>query len=343
MNRFGAPVLLTLFSLLGIASAPAASVEEFYRGNRVTLYIGSEAGAGYDLYARVLARHIGKHIPGNPTIVPENMPGAGSIILANFMYAKAPRDGTAIAGIQNGDVMEPLLGNKNARYQPAEFTWLGSVNQQTNVCISWAPTGVKSAADVQNREFLLGVVSSTSTETQANLLNQLGGTKFRLIKGYASTGAVLQAMERGEVGGLCGIGIDSVQSSMADALANHKINVFIQVGPQRQPDLPQASFVDDFLKNPADKPLLDFLVGRMLFGRPFMASPGLPADRAKALQNAFLATMQDPDYLAETAKIHMPVQPVSGDDVEAAVVKLSAAPPELISRAAQVIGTPGTK
>ena len=343
-NLFTARLAALAFGVALLAApASAASVEDFYKGNKVTMYIGSEVGAGYDLYARTVARHIGKHIPGNPSVVPVNMPGAGSIILANFMYAKAPKDGTAIAGIQNGDVMEPIIGNQNARYKPEEFDWLGSVNQQTNVCISWATTGVKSAADVQSKEFLLGVVSSTSTETVANLLNELAGTKFKLIKGYSSTGAVLKAMEQGEVGGLCGIGLDSVQSSMTDALRNHRINVFIQVGSERHPDIPEASFVYDILQNPADKPLLDFLVGRMLFGRPFLAPAGVPDDRAKALRDAFWETMKDPEFLAEAKKINMPVAPIEAAQTKAAVARLVAAPPALIARAAQVLGTPGSK
>jgi len=343
MSKRGLPWLLGplgLAACLATGASRAATVEEFYKGNRLTFYIGSEVGAGYDLYARVLARHLAKHIPGNPAIVAENMPGAGSIILANFMYAKAPRDGSAIAGIQNGDVMEPILGNRNARYKPSEFTWLGSVNQQTNVCIAWATTGVTKAADVQSREFVTGVVSSTSIETVPNLLNQLAGTKLKLIKGYSSTGAILQAMERGEVQGMCGIGIDSVQSSMTDALVNHKINVFLQVASEPSPELPGVSFIYDILKDPADKPVLDFLIGRLLFGRPFMAPPGLPPDRAKALQDGFMATMQDPDYLAECRKIHMPVQPVSGPRVQEVVAKLESASPALIARAAQVIASP---
>jgi hypothetical protein len=342
MSRRATPILLALlaYALPGSLPAHGATVEEFYKGSRLTLFIGSEVGAGYDLYARVLARHLGKHIPGNPNIVPENMPGAGSITLANFMYAKAPRDGSAIGGIQNGDVMEPILGNKNARYKPAEFTWLGSVNQQTNVCLAWATSGVTKAEDVQKKEFLTGVVSSTSIETIPLMLNALAGTKLKLIKGYSSTGAILQAMERGEVEGMCGIGIDSVQSSMTDALVNHKINVFLQVASEPNPDLPGVSFIYDILKNPADKPVLDFLIGRLLFGRPFMAPPGLPPDRAKALQDAFLDTMHDPDYLAECQKIHMPVQPVSGPRVQEVVAKLEGASPELIARAAKVIASP---
>jgi tripartite-type tricarboxylate transporter receptor subunit TctC len=324
-----------------IASMPqvhAASVEDFYKSNHLTVYIGSEAGSGYDIYGRMLARFIGKHIPGNPVTVPENMPGAGSLTLTNFMYAKAPRDGSVIAGIQNATALEPTLGDKNARFKASDFDWLGSVNEQTNVCISWSTTGVKSLADVRNKDFLVGVVPSTSTDTVANLLNELTGTKLKLIKGYPSTGAVLLAMERGEVGGLCGIGLDSVQSSMRDDLEAGKIIVFAQIGPRPNPDIPNVPFVYDYLKNPADKSLLDFLVGRMLMGRPFLAPPGLPADRAEALRQAFMDTMSDPEFLAEAKKINMPVLPDSGAKVQDIVQHLESATADIIGRGAKILG-----
>lgn len=336
-----APSRLALLGLAAIAAAShahAASVEDFYKANRLTVYIGSEAGSGYDIYGRMLARYIGKHVPGNPATVPENMPGAGSITLANFMYNKAPRDGSVIAGIQNATALEPTLGDKNARFKSSDFTWIGSVNEQTNVCISWAATGLKSLADVQKQDFLVGVVPSTSTDTVANLLNELTGTRLKLIKGYPSTGAVLLAMERGEVGGLCGIGLDSVQSSMHDDLQAGKIVVFAQIGPRPNPDIPNVPFVYDYLKNPADKNLLDFLVGRMLMGRPFLAPPGLPADRAEALRQAFTDTMNDADFLAEAKKIDMPVLPDSGAKVQDIVQHLESATPNIVSRGATILG-----
>jgi tripartite-type tricarboxylate transporter receptor subunit TctC len=330
---------LGFFALAAAAShVHAASVADFYKGKTLTLYIGSEAGSGYDIYGRSVGRVIGRHIPGNPAVVPENMPGAGSLTLTNFMYNQAPRDGLAIAGIQNATALEPTLGDKNARFKASEFYWLGSVNEQTNVCISWTATGVKSLADVQDKEFLVGVVPSTSTDTVAYLLNELAGTKLKLIKGYPSTGAVLLAMERGEVGGLCGIGLDSVQSSMRDDLQSGKINVFAQIGPQKNPDIPDVPFVYDYLKNPADKSLLDFLVSRMLMGRPFMAPPGVPADRAEALRQAFWDTVQDPDFLADAKKIDMPVLPDSGAKVQEIVQHLESATPEIISRGAKILG-----
>jgi tripartite-type tricarboxylate transporter receptor subunit TctC len=336
------PVWLAPLALMALAisvsSSHADSVADFYRGKQVTLYIGSEAGSGYDIYGRSVARFIGKHVPGNPAVVPENMPGAGSLTLTNFMYRQAPRDGTAIAGIQNATALEPTLGDKNARFKASDFYWLGSVNEQTNVCISWTATGVKSLADVQKKELLVGVVSSTSTETVANLLNDLTGTKLKLIKGYPSTGAIRLAMERGEVGGLCGIGIDSVQSSMRDDLQSGKINVFAQIGPQKNPDIPDVSFVYDYLKDQNDKGLLDFLVGRMLMGRPFLAPPGLPADRAEALRKAFWDTVHDPDFLADAKKIDMPVLPDSGEKVQGIVQHLESASPEIISRGSKILG-----
>lgn len=331
-------VLALVVALVGRGTAQAETVADFFKANHLTVYIGSDAGAGYDIYGRAVASFIGRHLPGAPATVPENMPGAGSLTLANFMYNKAPRDGSAIAEIQNATALEPTLGDKNARFKASDFYWLGSVNQQTNVCIAWATTGVKTLADVQNKEFLVGVVSSTSTETVANLLNDLAGTQLKLIKGYPSTGAVLLAMERGEVGGLCGIGLDSVQSTMGEALAVHKINVFVQVGPQPNPDIPGVSFVYDFLKDPSDKSLLDFLVARMLMGRPFLAPPGLPPDRAEALRQAFWDTVHDPDFLAEAKKIQMPVLPNSGAEVQDIVRKLESAPPDVISRGAAILG-----
>jgi tripartite-type tricarboxylate transporter receptor subunit TctC len=329
--------------LVAPSAALSQSAEEFFGKSRIVMYIGSAPGAGYDLYGRAVARHMGRHLPGNPTLVPSNMPGAGSIVLANFMYARAPRDGSALAGIQNGDVMEPIIGNSNARFKPSEFVWLGSVNKQTNVCISWATTGVKSVADVMTKEFLVGVVTSTSTETVANLVNELVGSKFKLIKGYQSTTAVLKAMEQGEVGGLCGIGIDSVQSSMSDALTNGRIHVFMQIGADRHPELPQASFVYDHLKDAGDKELLDFLMARMLFGRPFLAPPGVPLERAKLLQEAFWKTMSDPEFLSEASRLNMPVAPIDGNEVMASVVKLEKAQPKLVERATRIIGGPAVK
>ncbi len=176
MNRTfrirAAVAVLTAF-LAAPSVGLSQTADEFFSKNRIVMYIGSAPGAGYDLYGRAVARHMGRYLPGTPTLVPSNMPGAGSIVLANFMYARAPRDGSALAGVQNGDVMEPIIGNHNARFKPSEFTWLGSVNKQTNVCISWANTGVKSVKDVMLNEFLVGVVTSTSTETVANLVNEL--------------------------------------------------------------------------------------------------------------------------------------------------------------------------
>jgi tripartite-type tricarboxylate transporter receptor subunit TctC len=323
---------------LGSGAAAAASVADFYKSTRLTLYIGSDPGSGYDLYAREVGRFIGRHLPGDPGVLPENMPGAGSMTLANFMFNQAPRDGSAIGEIQDATPLEPILGDRNARFTSSGFYWLGSANEQTNVCVSWAATGVKTLADVQRKEFTVGVVSSTSTEVVPNILNDLTGAKLKMIKGYPSTGEILLAMQRGEVGGLCGIGYDSVQSSMGDALRAGKIKVFVQVGPARDPSLPGVPFIYELLRNPADKSLLDFLVGRMVMGRPFLAPPNLPPGRAKALRRAFWDTMHDPGFLAETKRINMPIEPISGEDVQSLVERIEQTPPAVVRRAAAILG-----
>ena len=278
------------------AENPAFKIKE------VSFYIPSAPGGGYDRYSRLVVRHIGKHLPGKPVIVPKNMPGAGGLVLANYMYEHAPRDGSAIGGMQNERALDPILKVPGAKFEASKLTWLGNANQITNVCVAWAPTGVTSAAQLRDQEFVIGVVSGTSTESMANLLNELAGTKMKLVRGYKGTAEVMLAMERGEVEGLCGIGYDSYLSSNSDWINNKKANIFVQMGAERDPDLPNAPFMHDLLVNKEDTALLDFLVGRMYMGRPFVAPPGLPPATVAILRNAFMATMNDRDFIAEAKK-----------------------------------------
>lgn len=213
--------------------APAQQGESrVYKVSELSFYIPSSPGGGYDRYSRLVARHIAKHLPGRPTVVPKNMPGAGGLVLANYMFEHAPRDGSAIAGMQNERALDPILGVKGAKFKASSFNWIGNANQITNVCVAWGETGLKSALQLRDRELLLGVVSGTSTESMANLLNELAGTKLKLVRGYKGTAEVMLAMERGEVEGLCGIGYDSYVSSSSDWINNKKANVFVQMGAE---------------------------------------------------------------------------------------------------------------
>ncbi|MFN3891183.1 MAG: Bug family tripartite tricarboxylate transporter substrate binding protein [Beijerinckiaceae bacterium] len=339
-KRTGAWLSAALMAASTVLALPAAGQQAenpAFRAKEVSFYIPSAPGGGYDRYSRLVARHIGKHLPGKPVIVPKNMPGAGGLVLANYMYEHAPRDGSAIGGMQNERAIDPILKAPGAKFQASKLTWLGNANQITNVCVAWAPTGVTSAAQLRNREFVLGVVSGTSTESMANLLNELAGTKMKLVRGYKGTAEVMLAMERGEVEGLCGIGYDSYVSSNSDWINNKKANVFVQMGAERDPELPHTPFMHDLLVKKEDTALLDFLVGRMYMGRPFVAPPGLPPETVAILRTAFMATMKDPEFLGETKKAGVPINPVSGERVQAHVEKLERAPPEIVERARNLL------
>lgn len=333
-------MLIAMFLASCALSLPASAQQaetSAFKVKEVSFYIPSAPGGGYDRYSRLVVRHIGKHLPGRPLIVPKNMPGAGGLVLANFMYEHAPRDGSAIGGMQNERAIDPILKVAGAKFEASKLTWIGNANQITNVCVAWAATGVTSAAQLRTRDFVLGVVSGTSTESMANLLNDLAGTKMKLVRGYKGTAEVMLAMERGEVEGLCGIGYDSYASSNSDWINNKKANIFVQMGAERDPDLPDAPFMHDLLVKKEDTPLLDFLVGRMYMGRPFIAPPGLAPEITAILRGAFMATMKDTDFLAEAKKGGVPINPVSGERVQTHVENLERASPEIIERARNLL------
>lgn len=319
------------------AAANAQAGAEAFPHKEVTLLIPSAAGGGYDRYARILARHMGKHLPGKPTVVPKGMPGAGGLVLANYMYSKAPRDGSVIAGMQNERIYDPILGVQNANYKSSELVWLGSMNQTTNVCAAWHTTGVKSAVELRNRELVVGVSANTSTESVALLLNQVVGTKLKMVLGYPGTNEIQLAMERGEVEGACGLGWDSLSSGKPDWIADNKVNIFVQMGAEPLDALKGSPFLYDLLLKAEDRPLVDFLVGRMYLGRPFVGTPGMPAGATKALRDAFDATMKDQEFLSEAAKGLMPILPVSGDVAQKHVKKLENTSPAVIERARNLL------
>ena len=348
MNKIYKSWLVRYGAILGIVCAvtlpgdATASVEDFYKGKRLTVFIGAGPGGGYDRYGRTVARHITRHIPGHPTAIAKNLPGAGSLVLTNMLYNKAPRDGSVIAIVQNAVALEPLLGNKNARFKASEMTWLGSVNKITNICLAWHTTGIDSVRKLKGgKSLLVGVSVGTSTSTVANLLKNLAGTNFQLVRGYPSTTSIMLAMERGEVGGLCGVGWDSIKSTKSDYLKKKKLHIIAQVAPEPHPELKNVPFVYDLLNDPEKKKILDFLVARMLMGRPFVAPPAIPADRVAALRKAFWDTMKDPKFLAHAKKVRMPVLPITGAHVQRHVAKLDRTPPEIVAKAQDVIQSKG--
>lgn len=335
--RLSAAVMMFLSFGIVSASQPMAQTADGFKHREISLLIPSGPGGGYDRYARLLARHITKHLPGQPTVVPKNMPGAGGIVLANFMHSKAPRDGSVIAGMQNERILDPILGMKNANYKSSAFTWLGSINQITNVCVAWHATGIRSAAELRDKELVVGVASTTSTERVAQLVNEMVGTKLKLVQGYPGTTEIQLAMDRGEVSGACGLGWDSLKSGRPDWIAQKKVNIILQMGATPLAELKDAPFMHDLLLKQEERPVLDFLVGRMYLGRPFIGPPEMAPSAIKIFRDAFWATMQDRDFIAEADKLKVPVLPVAGADAQQHVLKLENTPPAVIQKARSLL------
>jgi tripartite-type tricarboxylate transporter receptor subunit TctC len=318
------------------APARAQSVAEFYRGKQVQMLIGYSAGAGYDLYARVLARHLGKHIPGNPTVVPQNMPGAGSLKLANFLYSQAPKDGLVVGMVSRGMATEPLFGD--AKFDPTKFAWLGSITSEVSVCATWHTSPVKSWADVASKDFTLGGMGSASeTDTFASLIRNMFGAKLRLVTGYPGGNDVNLAMERGEVDGRCGWSWSSIKSQKTAWLKEKKINIVVQMAMAKHPDLPNVPSLIELAKTDEQRQMLRLIFTQLVLGRPFMAPPGIPEDRKMALRRAFDDTMKDPEFLEEAAKIDLEISPVGAQAIDELLAELYKTPKSVVEKAAAAI------
>jgi tripartite-type tricarboxylate transporter receptor subunit TctC len=327
-----------MLAAVPLSSAPADGVADFYRGKNVEMYIGYSAGGGYDVYARLVARHIGKHIPGNPTVIPKNMAGAGSLKLANWLYNVAPKDGTVIGMIGRGTGFDPLFGIKGAQFQGTKFNWLGSANDEVSVCVSWHTSEVKTFDDLLKHELIVGGTgASADTDQFPKIMNAVLGTKMRIITGYPGGNDIGLAMERGEVKGRCGWSWSSVKVTHQNWLDEKKINVLIQLSLEKHPDLPNVPLVVDLAKTDEDKKIMRLLFARQVMGRPFLASPDLPPDRLAALRKAFMDTMRDKEFLADAERGKMEITPVSGEGIQKLVEEVYATPETITRRATELL------
>lgn len=327
--------VLGISALLAIPAASAQSVEDFYKSKRLTVVVGSGAGGGYDIYARMLMRHMVKHIPGNPTTVVQNQDGAAGIQATNLLANKWDRDGSVILATYNNLTIQPLFNTAGIQYDPLTLSWVGSVAKLNNVCITWHTSSVKTFEQAKEREIILSSTGVTSNSTAVpNLLNKLVGTKFRVINGY-STGTQRLAMEKGEAEGMC-LAYSTFKASNQEWIQNKKINILAQVGLSKHPDLPDVPLATDFLTDPDDKRIMELLNIPQEMGRPMVAPPDVPADRLQALRRAFDATMKDADYLAESMRAHLEVDPITGEAMTEMIQRAYAMPKELIARAAAV-------
>jgi tripartite-type tricarboxylate transporter receptor subunit TctC len=339
--RFTSSLRGVAFAAIAIALptiSHAQSVDDFYKGKTVELLIGYSGGGGYDVYARLLARHMARHIPGNPTIVPRNMPGAGSLVLANWLYNVAPKDGTAFGIIGRGTPFDPMLGIEAAKFDPTKYLWLGSMNNEVSVCVSWHTSGVTKYEQLLQQELVVGGTGpSADTDQFPRITNAVLGTKFRIISGYPGGNDISLAMERGEVGGRCGWSWSSVISTRMNWFKEKKVHVLMQLALEKHDDLPDVPLVVDLAKSDEQRTILRVIFARQALGRPFLGPPGVPADRAAALQKAFMDTMKDKSFLAEAEKAQLEITPLSGAAVQKIIQEAAASNPAVLKKAAAMI------
>ena len=323
-----------ILNLAAMGASAADAVAEFYRGKSVALLIGFGPGGGYDSYARVLARHLGRHIPGQPTVIPQNMPGAGGLAAANFLYNVAPPDGLTLATFGPFNALEPLFGNPSARFDPTRFTWIGKMDVDAGACGAWKDSGIRRLSDLQRTETSFGSSGRGSTTTQQVLaLKNMLGAKVKIVQGYKGSADITLALRRGEVSAMCGIAASNVLVQLKDDFKNGDMTIFIQFGRKNAPEFGEAENIYDLLSTSEDKQIAEIIFRPNELGKPIASSPALAADRARALRDAFATTMADPAFLNEMSRSNLPVNTATGEDVAHVFASLYATPKPLIERA----------
>jgi tripartite-type tricarboxylate transporter receptor subunit TctC len=323
--------------LLG-SVANAQSVDEFYKAHPITISVGFSPGGGYDLAARTVGRYIGKYIPGNPNIVIQNMPGAGSLKAINYIYNLAPKDGSQLAVFARGIAVEPLLGDDAAQFDPSKLNWIGSPSKETNVVFSWHTTPFKTFQETLAKQMVVSTTGSgADTNTFPLILNGVLKTKFKLVTGYPGAAETLIAVERGEVDGQAGLSWGYIKASKQSWITEKKINVLLQLALEKHKDLPGVPLVMDLVKNDDDRQLLELFLSRLPMAWPFAAPPGVAAQRVTALRRAFDATMKDPAFIADSEKQSLEVEPMTGEAIETLMKRVYASSPAVVARARAVV------
>ncbi|MDB5363053.1 MAG: uncharacterized protein JWO51_4350 [Rhodospirillales bacterium] len=332
-----AAVALAALGLAPGTGRAADPTEKFYSGRSLNLVIGYSVGGGYDLYARLLSKYLGDHIPGKPSITPQSMPGAGSLKAVNYLYAAAPRDGSVFGTFGRTMPVEPLLGN--APFDARKLTWLGSITSDVSVCISWHTSPIKTFDDLIGKPSNLGGQGAGSDpDVFASTIKNLFGAKLKLVTGYPGSNEAALAMERGEVDGECGVSWSTLNISHPDWIRDNKINVLVQVALEKDPDLPNVPLLLDLAKDAEMRSVLKVIVANQTFARPFAAPPGLPDDRKAALRTAFEETMKDPAFLDDAKHLGLQVRPVSWQQIDQLMAEIYATPQDLLAKAKAAVG-----
>lgn len=334
---FNAAMIAALVPGESAAQSPAES----FKGKDVRILIGFPPGGGYDLYGRLVARHFGKQLPGQPNIIAQSMPGAGSVLVANHLAHVAPRDGTVLGTFASGVPAVPLLTPDQAKFDARELTWIGSANTETQLDYMWHTSPVQSLDDAMRTEAIIGATGPGAATVDFPLMvKAILGFKYKLVLGYKGSAEIDLAMERGEVHGVGGLTWTSVSTTNANWLRDKKITIIGQYGQTKHPDLPDVPLVIDLAKTPADRQALTLVFARQEMGRPFAAPPALGEERATLLRRAFDTTMTDRDFLADAKKGQLPILPIDGQTMQRMVGELYATPPAVIERVQKILAAP---
>ncbi|MFM1814732.1 MAG: hypothetical protein RLZ98_1427 [Pseudomonadota bacterium] len=327
------------------AALPAlAQTDPFYKGRTIKIVVGSGTGGGYDINARVLARHMGRHVPGRPTFVIQNQPGAGSVIMTNAVYNTAPRDGTVIGAAINGMPTAPLLTPKSVRFDVNKLIWIGSTNRDTQVSYASHTTPVKNFDELTRTELVVGATTPGTTQTDYPLVaNAFLGTKYKVISGYKATKDIHIAMERGEVQAIGSNALLSLMALNSDWVKDKKINVLLAFSARRHPTLPDVPTVFELAKSDDDKRALRLMIGRLEYGRPFFLPPDVPEDRVATLRRAFNRTMGDREFISEARKAKLEISPMTGEEVAALITDLASTPKAIVDRVKAALKAGTTK
>jgi tripartite-type tricarboxylate transporter receptor subunit TctC len=332
--RFAAAIVAAFAAGALPSGANAQAVADFYKRTGITVNVGSGVGGGFDSYARLLALHYGRHIPGNPSVVVKNMPGANGLVAMNALYNTAPRDGSTILASFNTVILLALYGEANAKFDPQKFGWIGSIGKQTGTCLTWHTTPVRTIEDARSQEVIVGATGNGSTPVMfPKLLNAMIGTKFKIVAGYSTPGLRL-AVESGEVQGICGVAWETHMASVPNWIIDKKVNFLLQLGLKESVHLRGVPLAVDLIKTPEDRQVFELLGIPQEFGRPFLAPPGVPAERLAALQAGFEEMLKDKAYLADAERAKQFVDPLSAQEVEALIRRAYTAPKDIITRAA---------
>jgi tripartite-type tricarboxylate transporter receptor subunit TctC len=327
--------LLPILAVCEASAQPAAdSVADFYRGKSLSIVVGHEAGTGYDFFGRTLSRHITRHLAGNPSAVPQNMPGAGGLRAANWLYNVAAKDGSVVSILAPETALKPIFGDSAATYEPARFTWIGNMDESVATCTVSARSGITSLDQLFARDAVFGATGSAApTSKFAYALVNFLGARIKVVQGYKGSNDLRIALNRGEIEGACGPSHSTLKTQWKDDIDSGRIRPLVQFGLRKLPDLDGAAHIYDYAKSNEDRELFDVAFGPHVLGRPVLAPPGVPAERAGALRAAFVRTMHDPELLAETAKLGLEIRSSSGAEVEALVSRFASFPKSLVERA----------